>query len=112
MKEKFVQNQYEIKVTVKTMKAPLVKFLLLNTLIAMILLVVFYFSAFLSGYGSSVNYLPQEKRLFIGFIIFHLLINLFLIYKYKQFTWVDISISILALSIFYFVEAWLFGYFK
>ncbi|HEY2721510.1 MAG TPA: hypothetical protein VGI82_07285 [Chitinophagaceae bacterium] len=94
------------------MKNPLIKLVLLNVLIGIILLIAFYLSAFLSGYGSNVSHLPEEKRLFIGFVIFHFIVNVFLLYRLKQFNWIGISVSILLIAIFYFVEAWQFEYFK
>ena len=94
------------------MKNPLIKLVLLNVLIGIILLIAFYLSAFLSGYGSNVSHLPQEKRLFIWFVISHFIVNVFLLYRLKQFNWIGISVSILLIAIFYFIEAWQFEYFK
>jgi hypothetical protein len=93
------------------MKKQLIKVLLLNILIGIILFVVLFFSAYTLGSGSSVSHLPQEKRLFIGFAIFHFIINFLLLYRYKQFNWIITSTSILLIVIFYLGEAWKFGYF-
>ena len=93
------------------MRNPLIKLLILNILIAIILYYAFLYSAFLSGYGSNSSHLHQEERMFTGFMIFHFLINLFLLYRYNKFDWIFVSISIALIAIYYFVEAWQFGYF-
>jgi len=95
------------------MKKSLVKLILINVVIAIVLLVIFYFSAFLSGYGSNINYLPQEKKLFMKFAISHLIINLFLIYRLKQFgSIINIIISMLFIITLYLFVAWRLQYFS
>jgi len=93
------------------MKNTLIKLLLLNTLIYLLLLVIFYFSAFLSGYGSNAGFLSHEKRLFVYFFIFHLVLNFFLTYRFRQLNWTGITISTLLIIMLYVVAAWRFEYF-
>ena len=90
----------------KTMKKPLMKLLLLNLLVYGILLTIFYFSAFLSGYGSNNSLLVQEEHLFIKFVVIHLLVNCFLLYKFKQVNLIGIVNSIFLILILYVLTAW------
>jgi len=94
------------------MKNYLLKLFLLNLLLGVLILIAFYLSAFLSGYASNVSYLPQEKKLFIKFAIFHFLVNIFFLYKYKQLNWIGIIGSIGLIVAFYLLLAWQFDYFK
>ena len=94
------------------MKSPLVKLVLLNVGIAVFLLIVFYFSAFLSGYGSNSSYLPREKRLFTKFLIIHAVIATFLFYTHRQINWILILASMSVVVALYLIAAWQFGYFN
>ncbi len=94
------------------MKNTLIKLVLLNVGIAIVLLIAFYFSSFMSGYGSNNSYLPQEKSLFIKFLIFHVIVAMFLLYKYRQITWMAILASMLVIVALYLIAAWQFGYFN
>jgi galactitol-specific phosphotransferase system IIC component len=92
------------------MRNSLIKLLLLNIFIAIVLYCAFAYIAFMSGYASNGNHLREEERMFIGFVIFHFLINFFLLYRYKKFNWIFIFILTALIAIFYFTEAWQFGY--
>lgn len=94
------------------MKKSLSKLLALNVAIGITLLIIFYFSAFILGYGSNINHLPQEKALFITFVIFHLIIAFFILYRYKQFNSIGIAVSIITIAVIYLIAAWRFEYFK
>lgn len=94
------------------MKNILLKMAVANVLIAILLLIAFYFSAFLSGYGSNTSYLTQEKKLFIEFVIFHIVAAIFLLYRYKQFNLAAISVTILVIAGMYLLAAWQFEYFN
>jgi hypothetical protein len=83
----------------------------LNVLIGIIILVVFYLSAFLSGYGSNATHLPQEKRLFVEFVFFHFVVNIYLLYRLKQIKATGIIISMSVIILLYLLAAWQFGYF-
>jgi cytosine/uracil/thiamine/allantoin permease len=94
------------------MKNIILKIALINVLIAIVLLIVFYFSAFLSGYGSNASYVPQEKKLFVKFMIFHFVAAVFLLYRYKQINLAAISTTILVMVGMYLLAAWQFEYFS
>jgi hypothetical protein len=91
------------------MKKTFLLLILTNAIICLILYFGFLISTFLSGYGSSSKHLTEEIWLFIGFFIFHLIINIFLLYRFRQLNWVGISVSMLLIAC-YLVEAWQFGY--
>ena len=93
------------------MKKPLIKLSILNILVAIILYYAYMYTAFMSGYGANNNHLQEEEKMFVGFVISHFLINLFLLYKYHKFNSVFVSISMVLIAIYYFVEGWQFGYF-
>jgi hypothetical protein len=69
------------------------------------LLIVFYFSDFLCGYGSKISHLLEEKRLFIKLIIFHLLVHLFFLYQLEQLNPISISTSIVLIAVIYLIAA-------
>jgi hypothetical protein len=94
------------------MKNILIKLLAINVLIAILLLIAFYFFAFLSGYGSNANYLPQEKLLFINFIIFHIVVAIFYLYRVNHLNLAAISATLLVLTGVYLLAAWQFEYFN
>lgn len=52
------------------------KIIFFNLLLFAFLFLCFYFSAFLLGYASNINYLGSEKRLYLIFCGVHLLFNL------------------------------------
>jgi len=93
------------------MKKTFIKFALLNVAIGVFILIAFYLSAFLSGYGSNNSYLSQERKLFITFLIFHVIISMFLLYKYRQINWMATLTSSLVIMLLYLIAAWKFGYF-
>jgi len=93
------------------MKNSLIKLILLNVITGIILLIIFYLSAFLSGYGSNITHLSQEKRLFIKFAIFHCIVNIYLLYKLKQINTISIFLSIIIICCLYLFAAWQFEYF-
>lgn len=94
------------------MKNQLIKVVVLNILLGIILLVAFYLSAFLSGYGSNIGYLTQEKKLFIKFIALHLIINLFELYRYNQINAIRFLSSLVTIAFLYTIAAWHFEYFS
>lgn len=93
------------------MKNILLRTVVVNVLIAVVLLTIFYFSVFLSGYGSNASYLPQEKNLFAGFVIFHFAVASFFLYRFKQFNLKVISATLLVVVTTYLIAAWYFEYF-
>ena len=81
-------------------------------LLGIMLLLVFYLCAFLSGYGSNNGYLYQEKKLFIIFIVLHLVINLYVLYRYKQINVLGFLASLMTIIFLYGIAAWYFEYFN
>ena len=94
------------------MKNSLTKLFVLNVLIWLILLVMFYLAAFLSGYGSNSNYLPMEKNLFLKFIVFHFAISLYFLYRFKQLNFIGFIASAVLIAFLYLIAAWQFQYFN
>ena len=84
------------------MSKTITKYVLLNLFIFLVLFVVFYFSAFLFGYGANSNSLKSEIRMFEGFGVTQLLMDLFYIYL-KQ---VKILTSLLALTTIEIIFLW------
>ncbi len=84
---------------------------LLNIAIGFVLLIVFYFCAFLSGYGSNISHLADEKALFIKFLFFHLIVNLYFLYRLKNLGLISVFLSIVSITFTYVLAAYLFGYF-
>lgn len=94
------------------MKNDIKKIIIYNILLWVILIIVFSLSAFLSGYGSNIDLLLQEKILFLKFTALHFIINLYLLYKNNQ-RWVKcLFVSVLTIAILYLIAAWYFGYFN
>ena len=83
------------------MKSPFAKLLLLNIIIGIALIGIFYFAAFLSGYASNLKYLPTEKHLFFKFVIFHFVANILLLYRIEQINSAGIATSILTICLIY-----------
>jgi len=90
---------------------PSIKILLLNILIAIIIYVASLYGAFIAGYGANGNHLHLEQDMFLSFVIFHLIINLVLLYRFKKLDWIYTSVSLALIGFYYFAEAWQFGYF-
>jgi hypothetical protein len=87
------------------------KLILFNIIVGILVISIFYIHGFASGYGSAGNHLKQEEIFFSGSVVFHLIINLFFIYRYIRISPINISLSTLLIISFYLIEAWRFGYF-
>ena len=88
------------------MSKQLYKFFLLNIGLFIVLVIVFFITGFLAGYGSNNNYEAASWRLYFGFVIAHVLINLLLLYRYKFFTVQSILLTSLEIFFLYAILAW------
>ncbi|MBN8789475.1 MAG: hypothetical protein J0I84_20535 [Terrimonas sp.] len=93
------------------MKNSLIKIIALNIVAGITILVMFYLTAFLSGYGSNGSHISMEKKLFIKFAVFHFVINFYLLYRFKQMNLLGFLISLIIIAVFYLIVAWYFEYF-
>jgi hypothetical protein len=91
------------------MKKPLATLLLLNIIIGIALIVIFYFAILLSG-SSSMKYLHYQKQLLLKFAILHFAANFLMLYKVKQINSASIAASIVIICLVYFFAAWRFEY--
>jgi hypothetical protein len=76
-----------------------------------VLIIVFYLSAFLSGYGSSSRHLFSEIKLFTGFLIAHLLTNFYIFFFRERMTLLSSLIIIAEVFLLWGFAAFYFGYF-
>ena len=94
------------------MKKSLLTSILLNIAIGFVLLFVFYIYAFLSGFGSNTSHLPDEKRLFKKFIVFHLIVNFLFLWRLNQLNLIGICISLVSITAIYLIVGLQFDYFN
>jgi tryptophan-rich sensory protein len=72
------------------------------------ILVIFYFSTFLAGYGSSNKHLQDEKNMFLGFAASNLILGLLYLIIKKRFRMLEVAVTVVltltlySLSYFYF----------
>ncbi|NNV53859.1 hypothetical protein [Limnovirga soli] len=85
----------------------ILKIILINIGLFAILEPLSILSAFLAGYAASGQE-PSAWTLFLGFIIFHLGINLFILKRLNALSIIYIIISNLEIFILYGIVAWTF----
>jgi|GEM_PF-1367777 len=85
------------------------KMLLINIAISIAIVISFFITAFLLGYGSNSIYANATIRLYIAFVILHFAINLLVLFKFKLLTIKWIVITFLQLFIIYSVIAQYFN---
>jgi len=83
--------------------------LLINIAISIAIVISFFITAFLLGYGSNSIYANATIRLYIAFVILHFAINLLVLFKFKLLTIKWIVITFLQLFIIYIVIAQYFN---
>lgn len=88
------------------MSKQLYKFLLINIGLFIVLVIVFFITGFLAGYGSNNNYEAASWRLYFGFVVAHILINLLFLYWYKFLTLQSILLTSLEIFVLYGILAW------
>ena len=77
-----------------------------------ILYLIFYFAAFLSGYGANNKHINEEVRLFIYFGITHLVITFLYFIKERKLGTKFLLLAITEVLILWTLAAWNFGYFS
>ena len=85
---------------------------LINVLAFVILLAAYYLLAFLSGYGSKAGYVQEEKELLIKFLLFHLAVNFYVLYRTKHLRAISIIGSVVFIVLLYILAAYKFGLFQ
>lgn len=88
---------------------PIYKTLLLNVLISIIVVVAFFLTAFLMGYGSNSSYTSATNRLYVVFISTHLIGSILILRKRKILNATNIVITILEVFIIYVLVAWYYN---
>ncbi len=84
------------------------KILLINVGLFIVLIILYFITGFLAGYGSNNNYEAAAWRLYIGFFIFHLLINFVLLIRMKMVSALYIIFSSVEILILYGIVAWIY----
>lgn len=82
------------------------KVALLNVGLFVVLIVLYFITGFLSGYGANNSYEAAAWRLYIAFIVVHLLINCLLLYRFKSLNLFCIFLSFLEILLLYGAVAW------
>lgn len=80
---------------------PLYKVVLLNIVIAIVLITVYFITAFLLGYGANSSYAEASTRLYIVFGCGHLLLNIWLLYKFGALNLINVGFTIIELLSLY-----------
>lgn len=84
------------------------KAILINFGLFVVLIVLYFLSGFVAGYGSNNNYEAAAWRLFIGFVIGHLVINYLLLKKMRIFDFTAFVSSCIEILILYGIVAWIY----
>jgi len=84
------------------------KLFLINIVLFVVLIVLYFTLGFLAGYGSNNTYEAAAWRLYAGFIIIHLIINFILLRKMKILSTLPIAFSCIEILILYGVVAWVY----
>ena len=87
----------------------IIKLLLINIGLCLFLLITYFISGFLSGYGANTSYAAAAWRLYIGFIIVHLIINFLLLKRFKILDSLSIVFRYIEVLILYGIAALLIG---
>ena len=91
-----------------TMFVRLKGLLLFKAMLSIAVLIIFYFSAFLAGYGSSNKHLEDEKNMFFRFAVSYLLLSLLYLLIKKRFRMLEVTVAVVltltlfSISYFYF----------
>jgi hypothetical protein len=88
------------------MNKKLLILLLINVGLFAVSMPLSFLSAFLAGYGSNSSHAAASWRLYTGFVIAHLVLNLLLLYKLKLLNFLSIVVSCIMIVIFYGIVAW------
>ena len=78
--------------------------LLFQAMLFIGMLVTFYFSAFLAGYGSNKNHLGEEKNMFFAFALANLLLNLLYLMVTKKLKRLEVAATFFLVFIFFSIS--------
>ena len=92
------------------MKTPLVKLILLNILIFIFVLLAYIVTGFSMGLAANSSRVPQQIMLFKVFVLFHLVINLILLYKMKITGLRGVAVSFSFILLLYVITAARFNF--
>jgi|GEM_PF-5294348 len=93
------------------MKNIYIKVLLLNLCLFIILFIIFYLSSFLLGYSSNGGFI-LERRLFIKFVIAHIILSVLVLHRWKLLNWYSFWLTLILTSAIYLFVAWKAEYFS
>ena len=93
------------------MKNTFIKLVLLNLIISLILIIIFYLWLFIDGYGANNKYLSQEKRIFIMFVIFNFLLSIYMLNRLKQLNALSVIVTVILICFINLFVAKILGYF-
>lgn len=85
------------------------KVLLVNVGIAIVIVIAFFITAFLLGYGSNSSYAKATMKLYILFVAIHFLKNIWLLRKVGTLSINSVAITFVELFIIYGVIAWYYN---
>jgi len=91
------------------MMKPIYKILLLNVGIAVLLVVLYFITAFLLGYGSNSSYAEATIRFYVLFAVFHFLVNIWLLHRADTLTIVSVAITLVELILIYGAIGWYYN---
>jgi hypothetical protein len=86
----------------------ILKAFLINIGLFVVLIIVYFISGFLAGYGSNNSYEAESWRLYVAFVIGHLLINFILLKKLKIADIPSVVFSCIEIFILYGIVAWIY----
>jgi hypothetical protein len=77
------------------------RLLFFESILFIAMLIIFYFSAFLAGYGSSNSHLQDEKNMFFGFAVSYLILSVLYLSIIKRMMMLEVAITVvLTLTLF------------
>ena len=78
--------------------------LFFQAMLFIVTLIAFYFSAFLAGYASNKNHLDEEKKMFFGFALANLLLNLLYLIITKRVRGLEVAVMFFLVFIFFSIS--------
>ena len=84
------------------------KAILINLVLFIFLIILYFLSGFLEGYGSNNNYEAAYWRLYIIFIIAHFILSFLILNKLKITNTFSIVLSCIEILILYGVIGWIY----
>lgn len=91
------------------MMKPIYKVLLMNIGIAVLLVVLYFVTAFLLGYGSNTSYAKASIKLFALFAVVHFIVNIGFLHRADTLTILNVAITLVELILIYGVIGWYYN---